>query len=325
MNLSQTVALLKSIESNNSTSNTNTDNIYLGVSRSNGLLNTIDSSLSTIDTSLNNIEADANTLATAVSASEMAVNITSLTAFTTGIGNAGAGTINVAIAADDSVSTNIGNIHTRLSAIETNTNNQDTNLTSIDTSLNNIETNTSNANTTLYTIDTSLNNIKSDIDNLNDNRKLNFSTQYENLQWSGSSNSLSSGDYSSTTGKAWWQNTTGDDVIITKITVGFESSETTWALNKIFTSTASAGSSWIRWGTSNDTTGIDTEIIKFNHNGEMTGFLTYKLNDFYGWVIENLNILVSNNEYFMCEFSGTINAAGDGEVWSGIFVDVKQS
>ena len=311
MNLSQTIALLKSIDNNNATSNTNTDNIYLGVSRSNGLLNTIDNSLSTIDTSLNNIETDANALATAISASEMAVNITSLTAFTTGIGNAGAGTINIAIATDDSVSTNIGNIHTRLSAIETNTNNQDTNLTSIDTSLNNIE---------------------SDIDNLNDNRKLNFSTQYEKLLWNGSSKSLSAGDYSSTTGKAWYRNTSGDTMIITKITVGFKSSETTWSDTKVFTSTSSGGTSWIRWGTADDTTGIDTELIIFDHNGEMTPYLTRVFDHpngggavHYGWVVDGLNILLTNNEYFMCEFSGTINASGDTGIWSAICVDVKQS
>ena len=110
MNSSQTISLLKRIEADTSTTNT---------------------SLGDIDTSLNNIETNSNTLASAVSSSEMACNITNLTAFSKGIGNAGAGSLNVVIASDDP---SLTNIHTRLSAIETNTNNQDTNLSSIDTS-----------------------------------------------------------------------------------------------------------------------------------------------------------------------------------------------
>lgn len=248
----------------------------MNLSKSVALLKQIESDTTTANTSLSNIETDANTLASAISSSEMSVNIMGLTAFTTGISNAGAGTLNVAIASDDAVSTNIASVA--------------------------------------------------------ENRRLNFSSQYQNLQWSGSSNSLSAGDYSSTTGKAWWQNTSGDSVIITKITVGFMTSETTWVKNRMFTSTASAGSSWIRWGTADDTTAIDTEIIKFNQNGEMTACMTRKFDHpdasgdvYYGWVIDNLNIIVSNNEYFMCEFSGTINASGDDDLWSGIYVDVKQS
>ena len=60
---------------------TSIDNIEIDI-------NNINSLLTTIDTSLNSIETDANTLASAISSSEMHVNIMSLTAFTTGIGNA---------------------------------------------------------------------------------------------------------------------------------------------------------------------------------------------------------------------------------------------
>ena len=300
------------------------------------------------------------TIVNAPSSPTLRCEVDTIPALTLNSGTTGSKTLRTTIATDDNVSTkltsvdttltliqsNTGTMDTSLNNIETDTGNMDTTLNAIafdtgniNTSLNNIETDTSNNTTTLYNIDTSLNNIETDIDamntslsNLNANRKLNFSTQYENLQWSGSSNSLSSGDYSSTTGKAWFQNTSGQTAIITKITIGFNSSETSWGINKLFTSSATAGSSWIRWGTADDTTGIDTEIIKFNHNGEMTAFLTRVFDHpsgsgdiYYGWEITGLNILLTNNQYFMCEFNGTINASGDNEAWSGIFLDVKQS
>ena len=82
--------------------------IYIiNLSKSVALLKQIESDTTTANTSLANIETNANTLASAISSSEMNVNITSLTAFTTGISNAGAGTLNVAIASNDAVSTNI--------------------------------------------------------------------------------------------------------------------------------------------------------------------------------------------------------------------------
>ena len=46
---------------------------------------------------------------------------------------------------------------------------------------------------------------------------------------------------------------------------------------------------------------------------------------YYGFVVNDLNIILDNNEYFICEFSGTINASGDEDVWTGIYIDVKQS
>ena len=290
------------------------------------------------------------TIVNAPSSPSFSCQVDTIPALSLNSGTTGSRTIRTAIATDDNVSTkltsvdttltliqsNTGTMDTSLNNIETDTGNMDTTLNAIasdtgniNTSLNNIETDTSNNTTTLYNIDTSLNNIETDMDNLNDNRKLNFSTQYENLQWSGSSNSLSAGDYSSTTGKAWYQNTSGQTSIITKITFGFLTSETTWVKNRMFSSTATAGSSWIRWGTADDTTAIDTEIIRFNHNGEITSCMVAHPDAsgdvYYGFAVNDLNIILDNNEYFMCEFSGTINASGDDDLWSGIYLDVKQS
>ena len=95
-----------------------------------------------------------------------------------------------------------------LKQIDNKLNTNSTSLSSIDTKTLNNGLTLANIQGELQTIDTSLNNIETDADNLSANRRLNFSSQYQNLQWSGSSNSLSSGDYSSTTGKAWFQNTT---------------------------------------------------------------------------------------------------------------------
>lgn len=219
-----------------------------------------------------------------------------------------------------------------LKQIDNKLNTNSTSLSSIDTKTLNNGLTLANIQGELQTIDTSLNNIETDADNLSANRRLNFSSQYQNLQWSGSSNSLSSGDYSSTTGKAWFQNTTWQTAIITKITFGFLSSETTWTKNRIFTSTSSSGSSFIRWGTADDTTAIDTEIIKFSNNGEITSCMVQNFTHpdgsgdvYYGFVVNDLNIILDNNEYFICEFSGTINASGDEDVWTGIYIDVKQS
>lgn len=273
-----------------------------------------------------------DTIVNAPSSPSFRCEVDTIPALSLNSGTAGSKTLRTTIATDDNVSTKLSSVDTTLTLIQSNTG-------TMDTSLNNIEADTGNMDTTLSaiqantgTMDTSLNNIEADIDNLNDNRKLNFSSQYENLQWSGSNNSLSAGDYSSTTGKAWFQNTSGQTGIITKITFGFLTSETTWVKNKLFTSTATAGSSWIRWGTADDTTGIDTEIIRFNHNGEITSCMVQIFahpdasgDVYYGFAIDNLNILLTNNQYFMCEFSGTFNASGDDDLWSGIYLDVKQS
>jgi hypothetical protein len=129
---------------------------------------------------------------------------------------------------------------------------------------------------------------------------------------------------------AYWQNNTGDDIIINDISFGLLTGENTWTRNRIFTSTASSGSSWIQWGIGNDNTGIDSVHIKFNNNGEITPYLSRVFNHldgsgkvYYGWKLSDLNIKVANTEYFYCQLSGTFSGATDSDFWSGVFYKKK--
>lgn len=269
MNFSRNASLLKTIDA------TLDDKIYLGVTESKALLSSIDSNLVTIDGVLDNIY------------------------------------------------TNSGTTNTHLSSIATSSSNADT-------SLNNIETSASN-------IDTSLNNMEADMDAVNNklvdigvtlaaNDRFSLDHKFQILKDSGSNRQLAAADYSSTSGKLYWQNGQGADVIVNKIALTFQSSETTW--DKIFTSTSSSGSSNLKFGIGNDNTGIDTTKLHFGSNHELQPFMTMVFNDpaggesmYYSYVIDGLNIKVADNEYFLCELGGNYSASGDGDFSSGIFYE----
>ena len=46
---------------------------------------------------------------------------------------------------------------------------------------------------------------------------------------------------------------------------------------------------------------------------------------YYAFNFPHLNIIVSNNQYFMCEFSGNISGATDNGMWSSVFYKEKLS
>ena len=266
MNFSRNVSLLKTIDA------TLDDKIFLGITESKSLLDSIDTNLLAIDSVLDNIYS------------------------------------------------NSGTSNTHLSNIATSTSNADTSLNAIELSASNI--------------DTSLNNMESDMDAVNSklidigvtlakNDKFSLDQQFEVLKTSGNNRQLDSADYSSTSGKLYWENDEGAPVIVRKISWTFHSSETTW--NKIFTSTSSNSSSNLQYGVGDDNSGIDTQKLYFGNNTEIQPYMSMVFSDpaagddmYYSYVIDGLNIKVASGEFFLCELSGDYSAAGDESFASSI-------
>lgn len=223
----------------------------------------------------------------------------------------------------DNIYTNSGTSNTHLSNIATSSSNADTSLNAIELSASNI--------------DTSLNNMESDMDSVNSklvdigitlskNDRFSLDQKFQILKDSGNNRQLASGDYSSTSGKLSWQNQQGAKVIVKRIALTFESSETTW--DKIFTSTSSTGTSNLKYGTGDDGTAVDDSKLFFGTNLELQPFMSMVFNDpaggenmFYSYVIDKLNIPVADDEYFVCELSGDYSASGDVQFSSGIFYE----
>ena len=221
----------------------------------------------------------------------------------------------------------LDNIYSNSSSSNTHLSNIATSSSNADTSLNNIESSASN-------IDTSLNNVESELDvvnaklvdigvTLSSADQFSLTQKYQVLKDSGNNSQLAAGDYSSTTGKLYWQNSQGKTIIVKKLSCTFKSSETTW--DKIFTSTASDGDSYLKIGTGDDGTNVDTSQGYFNSNFELQPYMTMVFADpaggddmYYSYVIDDLNIKVPDNEYFICELSGTFNASGDDGFGAGI-------
>ena len=217
----------------------------------------------------------------------------------------------------------------------------DSNLVTIDGVLDSIKVDTNSANSHLSNIatsvsntDTSLNNMETDIDELNDKladigvtlsstHQFAVTQKYQVLKDSGNNSQLSAADYSSTTGKLYWQNSQGKAVIVKKLSCTFKSSKTTW--DKLFTSTASDGDSFLKIGIGDDGTNIDTSQGYFNSNFELQPYMSMVFSDpaggddmYYSYVIDDLNIKLNNNDYFICELSGDYSATGDGGFGAGI-------
>ena len=266
MNFSRNVSLLKAIDA------TLDDKIYLGVTQSKLVLDSIDANLLQIDAALENVD------------------------------------------------TNTASANTHLSNIATSSSNADTSLNAIELSASNI--------------DTSLNNMEADMDAVNSklvdigvtlakNDNFSLDQQLQVLKTSGNSRQLDAADYSSTSGKLYWENDLGADVIIRKISCTFHSSETTW--NKIFTSTSSNSTSNLQYGVGDDNSGIDTVKLYFGHNTEIQPYMSMVFSDpgaaddmYYSYVIDGLNIKVADAEFFICELSGDYSAAGDESFGSSI-------
>jgi hypothetical protein len=146
------------------------------------------------------------------------------------------------------------------------------------------------------------------------------------LGWSGS-NILSLGDFSTTAEIGTFQNNTGNTILINELTFSFLSSETTWGYNKIFTSTSTAGTSYITFGDSSDGTVFDTEYLDFANSILITPYLTtfdhpdLTTGTFYNFKIDKLNLPVSSGDYFICELSGNFSATGDKYFCAGIVYD----
>ena len=217
-------------------------------------------------------------------------------------------------------------------------------LVDIDGVLDSIKLDTNSSNSYLSTIDssasnidTSLNNVESELDvvnaklvdigiTLSSADQFSLTQKYQVLKDSGNNSQLAAGDYSSTTGKLYWQNSQGKPIIVKKVSCTFKSSETTW--DKLFTSTASEGDSFLKIGTGDDGTNIDTSQGYFNSNFELQPYMSMVFSDpsggddmYYSYVIDDLNIKVDDNDYFICELSGTFNASGDDGFGAGIIYE----
>jgi hypothetical protein len=331
MNLSHHTSLLKAINSSITNNDITNDVADIGVS-----VATINTNINTMKSSLLNME---------LSVSDTYNLIES-------------GDIDIAI---QNISTKSNTIASNTGSIKTNTSNIDAIATNIEGFVDTVATNTTNINT--YTtanntqlqlirggiddiivdtgqINTSLNNIETDIDNINTNistintnisknDKYNNETSLARLQWGGSVNYLVAGDYSSTTAKAYWQNTNGATILVKQITLCFISSETAWVPSRIFTSTSATSTSWLKYGNSSDGSTISTTRLNFSSNGFLLPYLSTVWNDpslgsgvvYYGYQINDLNIPVINNDYFECEFSGNISGSGDVSLWTSIIYE----
>ena len=269
MNFSRNVSLLKAIDV------TLDDKVYVGVTESKGILESIDESLVQIDTVLDSIKLDTGSSTTHLS----------------------------------NIATSTSNADTSLNAIESS-------ATSMDTSLNNMESELDAVHNKLVDIGVTLSSAD----------QFSLTQKYQVLKDSGSNSLLAAGDYSSTTGKLYWQNTQGKAIIVKKVSCTFKSSETTW--DKIFTSTASEGDSFLKIGTGDDGTNIDASQGYFNSNFELQPYMSMVFSDpaggddmYYSYVIDDLNIKVADNDYFICELSGTFNASGDDGFGAGILYE----
>jgi hypothetical protein len=206
----------------------------------------------------------------------------------------------------------------------------------MDTSLNNIETKINTIDSNIETTKSYVAGIQGKVNTINTvsttNDKYNTETSLARLQWGGSVNYLVAGDYSSTTAKAYWQNTTEQTILVKQLTLCFISSETAWVPSRIFTSTSATSTSWLKYGNSDDGSTISTTRLNFSSNGFLLPYLTTVWNDpsgsgdvWYGYQINDLNIPLLNDEYFECEFSGNISGSGDVSLWTSIIYEQNTS
>lgn len=267
MNLSQNNTLLKQIDTKLN------NNIYVGITETQSLVENIDLSLSNINTSLNNIETNSNTLASAVSSSEFNINITNLTAFTRGIGNAGAGTLNVAIARDDPLTTDIANIEANLTSIQNE----------------------------LIDIGTSM----ADLSQININNK----TYVEHKVLWNTATTLAKSDYTSSAVVGQYQNTTGSTMYITKYTFSYWHSDASLDAGKMYhadTFTTKIG----RYdGTNFQTPFIDCDRNRFHYMHHVkTDLQDASSNTLHLWNYDFSQhpIAIPNNEYFGHQIGGDL-------------------
>jgi hypothetical protein len=301
MNSSKTIETLKNIANHSNTMKTSLLNMELSISDTYDLLNSGD-----IDIAIENISTKSNTIAS--NTGSIKTNTSNIDAITTNIEGF-----------TDTIATNTTNIDTSLNNISTKSDTIATYSNANNTELQLIKMDTDNINTNISTINT----------NISKNDKYNNETSLARLQWGGSVNYLVAGDYSSTTAKAYWQNTNGATILVKQITLCFISSETAWVPSRIFTSTSSTASSWIKYGNSSDGSTISTVRFNFSSNGFLLPYLTTVWNDpaplstivYYGYQINDLNIPVINNDYFECEFSGNISGSGDVSLWTSIIYE----
>ena len=216
----------------------------------------------------------------------------------------------------DSIDENLVQIDSVLDAIKLDTDANTTHLSNIASSNSNVESELDDVNSTLADIGVTL--AKND--------KFSLDHKYQALKDSGNSRTIDSGDYSSTSAKIYWQNDEGDKVLVNKIAFTFQSSETTW--DKLFTSTSSGSSSFLKIGVGDDGTAIDTSKGFFANNYELQPFMSMVFGDpaggdnmYYSYVIDGLNIVLEDNEYFICELSGDYSATGDVSFSAGIFYE----
>ena len=294
MNFSRNVSLLKAIDV------TLDDKVYVGVTESKGLLESIDENLVQIDSVLDSIKVDTN------------ASNTHLSDISTYTENADVHLGNV--------ESEVGNVNSKLVDIGITIAANDSNLSSI-------ATNTANT-------DSSLNAMESDIDEMNlklvdlgvtisRGNKFNLTQKHQSLQDSGSNRLIAADDFSSTPARLYFENNDGKPVVITKISCTFSSSETTW--DKIFTSSVNGS---LSYGIGNDNTGIDNTKLSFESNHEIQPYMSMVFSDpaggdnmYYSYVIDGLNIKLDDGKFFLCELSGNYSATGDGSFCSSVVFD----
>lgn len=200
--------------------------------------------------------------------------------------------------------------------------------------LSNINTAVSGQASSLSAIETSNQNIDSSLDavenklidlgvTLSRNNKFNVTQTHQPLKDSSDDRLISLADFSSTPARLYYENDAGKPIVITKISLSVSSSETTW--DKLFTS-STAG--FLKFGIGDDNTGIDTTKLNFANNHDIQPYMSMVFADpaggdemYYSYVIDGLNIRVSDGKYFVCELTGDYSAAGDGSFAASVVFD----
>lgn len=230
------------------------------------------------------------------------------------------------------ISTNTGSADTKLTttnsalaSILLDTTSIDGTLDDVDTSLNNIETNTTNANTKLDSVITQATNLAND-------RPRNVVSKEEFLLWDGTNGTLSPGDYSSTTKFGWWRNTSGYPCIIDRIQVTYLGAPTEWQQNRMFDSNSSAATSYMRFGSSSNTTAVSTDYFYWNGNlrahNELSQYAAFPISSssdkYYTYARENMNFVIADDDYAIIELSGDYNSTDTGFTYLVVGIQLRE-